>query len=454
MVTSKARVYLFGANTKGARMNFRVKIKGFRAFQETQWVRVRPVTLLVGENSSGKSSFMAAVRYMLKSMGSGHTASFNQEPFFLGAYDQIAHFRGGGGGRVRSFQLGIEFEHGNPKRPVSKPITVVQEFRSKVGQPVSSKAEISWNHLNVEANLGDEGTVEVSDDTGQAHHIINRHREDREAKFINLSFETLKFVLSMAQYLDSKNSQEAPHLKKTEQLGRLLSELGHDLSGCVKTSSPVRTRPERTYQPIEAMPDTEGSDAPLLLARINANDKEAWARIEEGIGAFGKASGLFNKISVKRLGRSASDPFQIMVKGPGAPANLMDVGYGVSQVLPLLTDLLSSSKPTVFLHQQPEIHLHPTAQAALGTLFGDIAKRHRHTIVVETHSDFILDRLRMDIREKRSITPDDIMILYFERRNLESVIHEIEVDKDGMLIDAPAGYREFFIREQMRSLWD
>ena len=61
--------------------------------------------------------------------------------------------------------------------------------------------------------------------------------------------------------------------------------------------------------------------------------------------------------------------------------NLIDVGYGVSQVLPVITELLRSEAPPLFLLQQPEVHLHPSAQAALGSLFCQIAGKERQIIV-------------------------------------------------------------------------
>ena len=91
-------------------------------------------------------------------------------------------------------------------------------------------------------------------------------------------------------------------------------------------------------------------------------------------------------------------PFQIHVRKfgkilKGNRRNLIDVGYGVSQVLPLLTEMLRPNAPSMFLLQQPEVHLHPSAQAALGSLFCSIAGPDRQ-LVVETHSDYIIDRVR------------------------------------------------------------
>ena len=74
----------------------------------------------------------------------------------------------------------------------------------------------------------------------------------------------------------------------------------------------------------------------------------------------------------------------------------------------------------MFLLQQPEVHLHPTAQAALGSLFCEIAGRDRQ-IIVETHSDYIIDRVRMDVRDKKTnLKPEDVSILFFETDGMEA----------------------------------
>ena len=138
------------------------------------------------------------------------------------------------------------------------------------------------------------------------------------------------------------------------------------------------------------------------------------------------------------------------IKGP--QRNLIDVGYGVSQVLPVVTELLRTDAPSVFLLQQPEVHLHPSAQAALGSLFCQIAGPKRQ-LVVETHSDHLLSRVRMDVRDgEGNLKPEDVSILFFERRDLDVHIHSLRIDDEGNILDAPPGYRRFFMEETTRSL--
>ena len=76
-----------------------------------------------------------------------------------------------------------------------------------------------------------------------------------------------------------------------------------------------------------------------------------------------------------------SDPFQLQVKVRSGPrANLMDVGYGVSQILPILVDVMRpDTRSRTFLLQQPEVHLHPRGQAALASLFVTLGKQPEAT---------------------------------------------------------------------------
>ena len=135
------------------------------------------------------------------------------------------------------------------------------------------------------------------------------------------------------------------------------------------------------------------------------------------------------------------------------PKNLIDVGYGVSQALPVITELLRRDSPQMFLLQQPEVHLHPSAQAALGSLFCDISAEGRKQIIVETHSDHILDRVRVDVRDgKTGLKPEDVSILFFEEGELDVNIHSIRLDENGNVLDAPPSYRQFFMEETRRSI--
>ena len=176
------------------------------------------------------------------------------------------------------------------------------------------------------------------------------------------------------------------------------------------------------------------------------------SHLRETLDRFGKESGLFTGINIKALGRYESDPFQIRVRIKGPQANLVDVGYGVSQALPILVEAVRSSPGSVHLMQQPEVHMHPRSQAALGSFLADLAAQQGKQFIVETHSDYLVDRLRMDIRDGRSLSHDDVVLLYFERNGSTVDIHPISIDRAGNLIGEPDTYRQFFLTEERRLL--
>ena len=131
----------------------------------------------------------------------------------------------------------------------------------------------------------------------------------------------------------------------------------------------------------------------------------------------------------------------------------MDVGYGVSQILPILVDILDP--PAFYRHrrmyllQQPEIHLHPTAQAELSSLLVTSANGSNRSFIVETHSDYMIDRARIEIRNG-SIRPEDVSLIYFEPKGNIVTVHNIGFDKMGNMEGVPPHFREFFLKESDR----
>ena len=195
----------------------------------------------------------------------------------------------------------------------------------------------------------------------------------------------------------------------------------------------------------------------MYLADVFTRRNTVWTELKRRLQEFGKAAGLFDEISIKRLGQRDSEPFQIQIRKSGANLkgplrNLIDVGYGVSQALLVITELLRPDASPLYLWQQPEVHLHPSAQAALGSLFCQIASKERQ-IIVETHSDHLIDRVRMDVRDgSGALKPEDVSILLFERDGLDVQIHSLGIDNEGNVLNAPDSYRRFFMEETTRSL--
>lgn len=214
--------------------------------------------------------------------------------------------------------------------------------------------------------------------------------------------------------------------------------------------APIRTQPRRTYDEVQLDYSPEGSHTPYIIRRILDSKKEA-NDFHIFMRRVGKSSGLFESIGIKRFGRGVTSPFEVDIVLDRKALNLNNVGYGVSQSLPVLVELLTRPKRTWFAVQQPEVHLHPRAQAALGDVLFELAARDQKRFLIETHSDYMIDRFRMNYRNRVRVPKSQV--LFFERKNGNNTVFPIDINKAGELSRRqPRSYRKFFMDEQMKSL--
>ena len=448
-----------------------ITLKNFRCFREEQTAHLAPLTLLVGENSTGKTSFMAMIRVLWDVAYRRTAPDFKEEPYDLGSFDEIAHHRGGRGGRADTFEAGFAASRrretrtdGTLKVATDRPY----RFDVKFGRDGTAPVPVSRRFSCDDAWIGEDlkyddwpPLILLGTPNGSWIKEINPD-PDYEASPFGVDPDSL----------DDRQGSEPPTDEDWERLQRLsrtfdeVREFGRHKQRPY-AGAPVRSKPQRTYDPARTTRDPEGDYVPMYLAEVFFQDKEEWNELKEALEKFGQASGLFDEISIKSFGRKTSEPFQVQIRKfgsriKGPQRNLIDVGYGVSQVLPVVTELLRDrffpvmfdyTTPPMFLLQQPEVHLHPSAQAALGSLFCQVAKPYRQ-LVIETHSDHLLDRVRMDVRDGTTdLKPDDVSILFFERKDLDVHIHSLRIDEEGNIEGAPGSYRRFFMEEVARSIW-
>ena len=418
----------------------------------------------MGENSTGKTSFMALIRALWDVFYRSRVPDFKEEPYDLGSFDEIAHHRGGRGGRADAFEAGFDLalEDREGARDESGHFEVTFEKKGTV--PVPVRRYLAYKDVWVEERPEDSP---YNIDFGVSKRVWKRELPNIGRILADSDDDTLLPFSSLLRRLQlfsqDSDSPASPASEEWKRIERLTDRLRWTLSRRrfnigPYASAPVRSKPHRTYDPARPTRDPEGDYIPMYLANIHFQNKAGWNSLKDALEEFGKEAGLFDEISIKQLGKNESEPFQIQVrkfgsKSKGPHRNLIDVGYGVSQALPVITELLRRDAPPIFLLQQPEVHLHPSAQAALGSLFCQIAGQKRQ-LIVETHSDHLLDRVRMDVRDdKTKLKPEDVSILYFERGDLDVHIHSLQFDEQGNVLDAPLGYRQFFMEEMRRSLW-
>jgi hypothetical protein len=215
--------------------------------------------------------------------------------------------------------------------------------------------------------------------------------------------------------------------------------------------APIRTKPRRTYDEFGLQFTPEGTHTPYLIRKL-FNSRQQAGRFRKVLRSIGASSGLFESVTIRAFGRGETAPFELDVVLDGKALSLQNVGYGVSQSLPVIVEILAREKDHWFAIQQPEVHLHPKAQAALGDLFFDVCLREDKRFLIETHSDFTIDRFRLNYRRKRGRKPK-AQVLFFERKAKRNCVTPIPIGKDGEFpADQPRAYRGFFIKEEMRLL--
>ena len=452
----------------------RVTLQNYRCFREKQFARLAPLTFLVGENSTGKTSFLALLRAIKDVAYSGKIPDFREPPYDLGVFEDIAHRPSKVTNDSVSFEAGFEVRSNSE---TDNKIAFDVKFVDRAGYPFPGIRRLTSKSTWLEINLKDEADTRFRFGEIQTRNI---RFDCPSAQGIPLdnknSLPSFEFERSNALFkiMDSEFRRGKAY-SEDEALGkkRVFLEKMHNrfvgfwdvfsrnptsLAGqSIYASAPIRSRPRRTYDPSRPTPDPEGEYIPDYIASMSRNAPDQWERLKFDLEDFGRDSGLFDEIAVLSFGDTAGAPFQMQIRKfgkrlKGPKRNLIDVGYGVSQALPILAELLREDSPKMFLLQQPEIHLHPRAQAALGSLFCNLASSGKQ-IIVETHSDYILDRVRMDIRDRKTpLKAEDVSILYFERGELDVNIHSIRLDKDGNIHDMPLGYRRFFMEETRRSI--
>ncbi len=429
-------------------------LEDVRCFEGRHEFNIRPLTFLVGENSTGKSTVLGCLQSLVSSFESG--VDFNSEPYLMGTFADIARKS-----RPRKTRLEIGITFAYPGLKGGK-LQIFLKFREEKNRTEPVVDEMRWVFPDGEIIRSENGSRHGPSDSSFALQVAGGENSKKfhfPAKKGQLgpllSLSVLRLLFFLQEHTGNSEAREIEEFLsrqfKKEKDGREQSSMGileelefPLLSENSYSIAPVRSRPKRTYDPLIEAETPEGSEIPMFLMRLSATSKDEWNDLKKNILDFGKASGLFTDVGVKHLGKFG-DPFQLQVRVRGPRSNLMDVGYGVSQVLPILVRILNAEN-TRFLLQQPEVHLHPKGQAELTSLFVDVIKNRQNSFVIETHSDYMIDRARIEIMRGR-LDPEDLSLIYLEPFQNKVRVHNIRFDREGNMEGAPAGYRAFFLKE-------
>jgi hypothetical protein len=422
----------------------------FRGFSNA-FVPIADVSFLVGENSTGKTSILSLAR-ILGTPNFWLGLDFDTEDIKLGHFRDLVSVNA----KDKSFFRVGFFEIRAPRNGDKQTVhAALLTFTEKNGMPELSDYSFSTGDSLVSTKfVGKRVFYRVTEvaqiATGRSlvPEVFKRWCEDHSGGRRGMApLEGSKRFSGIPKIFDVFYRIEQ-ELAKAKHRPRGFSppQFAADLVWL----APIRSKPRRTYDEYKFEFSAEGEHTPYLIRKILSSRSEA-TKFKAFLERMGKETGLFESIAVRRYGRLATSPFELDVILNKQALSVSNVGYGVSQALPVLVEMFARAKAAWFAIQQPEVHLHPRAQAAMGDAIHELVMREQKSFLVETHSDYLIDHFRMSLKNGRKKC--SAQVLYFERNENGNNVHVLPIADDGELpLEQPKGYRGFFVREQLRVL--
>ncbi|MGB5790475.1 MAG: AAA family ATPase [Pseudoalteromonas nigrifaciens] len=430
-----------------------IYLDNYRGFH-SELIPLHSVNFLVGENSTGKTSFLSSLK-VLGSHRFWFRPSFDDPDLHFSSFSEIVSKKSNS---KRYFTIGFyddtdiqSKDESSKKQPVFRLIT----FKSEEGLPVVHKYSFLSPLGLVTTIISDTSlrykVIECEDCSAQKmlELSVNEHSESRPSgfkKFSKEGFPRQLFFANAYQFIVADLAGK--DLLKGKD--KVTFEISIDVPEC-RWIAPIRAKPERIYVSQASDYSPEGNHIPNMLNKLFGKTGSVSSnKISESIKEFGINSGLFDSVGVKRFGKEASSPFEVNVNLGGSDLLVSNVGYGVSQVLPIILEARRKSNAEYIAIQQPEVHLHPRAQAALGEFIYQSKDLSNNNFVIETHSDYLIDRFRLCTNKGEC---NDAQVLFFERTEIGNKVHSIPIDENGSYpMEQPDSFREFFLNEELELL--
>jgi hypothetical protein len=427
-----------------------VFMHNFRGFSDTL-LPLHHINFLVGENSTGKSSFLKLLYVLSRPhFWFSPEAPFPDEAELGGFNDMVSAWSSD----KTYFQFGVLSSRTVRKTGKFSCSFSVHTFGNRDGSPYVSRylqfSDGGLTKLVFQKSRTKYKTTKLDREFGTMDDVIAFFRDsvhsDRE--------DSDGFILFPKNIPPASPIPIAVAILKSMDKGKPIAK--GELAAVIPFSldltwiAPIRTRPQRFYDGMRKAFSPEGDHTPFILRR-SLQTRSKTGDFAEKLRVFGDASGLFEAIIPHPFDKSPQSPFEILVRFCGADLNVSNVGYGVSQVLPLVVEFLSKQKNRAFAVQQPEVHLHPRAQAALGDLIAEVAAERGHRFMLETHSDYLIDRCRLNLSKHDH--PVEAQTIFFQRTAAGNRATVLPIGKNGRYPDEqPPEFRAFFVREEMNLL--
>jgi predicted ATPase len=226
----------------------------------------------------------------------------------------------------------------------------------------------------------------------------------------------------------------------------------------VRHLGPLREEPKPLYGLSEAASgDSVGSSGEYTAALLDAYGQRivdcpqldgGTTRIPLGraVDYWLESIGLLSSVDVHERGKLGYE-INLHIEGVKKSLDLTAVGVGVSQALPVIVQGLVAPPGTLVMFEQPELHLHPDVQAAIADFFLALSRSGRQ-IILETHSEYLVNRIRLRaVEDRQDEIPDLVSLLFVERSAGTTTLQPVEITSYGGLKNWPTGFLDQAGRE-------
>lgn len=436
----------------------KLRLKNFKAWKDSGDIRLAPLTVIFGANSAGKTSITQLPLLLKQTAESPERQRALQlgdsrSTVDAGTYDDIVHGR-------------------DVSRPIEFTMAWTLESELVVQDPLGGGRHVG-DELEFAARL--------TADTGHQPRTTSFRYEllDRGESTIDLALserpgrtrgKRREFDLSSARYPLTRHSgrawplpeplrfygfpdEVAAYYQNAAFSSDLVLELERML-GSIHYVGPLREYPKRLYLWSGEMPEHVGVKGERAIEAIlaagdrgfNWKPKQKVKPLPRLVAERLKSMGLIHDFEVRPLGEHRKE-YEVLVRtSPGLPeVKLTDVGFGVSQVLPVIVECLYVPRRSIVIFEQPEIHLHPRVQSDLGNLFVDAIHARENgrprdcQFIIESHSEHFLRRLQRLIAEER-LSRDDAALYFVHTDRGQSRLEELDVDPYGNIRNWPDNF--------------
>lgn len=434
----------------------KLRIKNFKAWRDTGNIRLAPLTVLFGTNSGGKTSIpqlLLLLKQTAESPDRQRALHLGDSRALVdaGTFDDVIY------NHDVSRTVEFEFAWSLDRSVVVEDSLNGQEY---VGDQFAFTATLACDSAHqprttgfrYELQKGGEVVVDVS------------LREKAKGKSARKKPE---FELNSGRYAFKRHPGRAWGLPQPlrfygfpdevaayYQNAAFASDFVLELERMLKSVfyvGPLREYPKRLYLWSGEVPDHVGAKGERAVEAILAarNRTYNWKRRQKTkalqivIADRLKDMGLIHDFRVEPLGQHRNEYEVLVQTAPRLPeVKLTDVGFGVSQVLPVIVECLYVPRRSIVIFEQPEIHLHPRVQAELADLFVDAIRAREDgsprecQFIVESHSEHFLRRLQRRIAEEE-LSSTDAALYFVHTEGAEARIEQLDVDMFGNIQNWP-----------------